>query len=469
MHRRDFIRTTTALAGSFMASRFNFKAAAQAPPKIRKSITELAPDAPELVALKQAVKAMRDLNKSTDRKSWNEQANIHFGYCPHENWWFLPWHRAYLHFFERICQMLSTDSFALPYWDWTRYPNIPAPFLDKTGSLGNETRGSDSRNQISSESVGQQAINSLLSERAIVQVYGGRIDNDDQILASTSSHVELGPHNGVHSAVGGDMLGRCSPEDPLFWVHHCNIDRLWTSWQALHGGVVPDDKLWGNHKLEQFYDPDLKAPRLVPCSETVTSAEFIPQYDRLETLAGGTPSVPLPAQQIWLGPGGQVTLPAGLAKAVISETHASVRNNMTMFSLPLSGEFQRMLSRASYLRPDNYQNVPFFVFLLLDDVPFPRSLSTRARVFLNPTNTGNALRLDDPAYVQTLSFFAVNRDEKHKTTFAFDITPNIVQLAAMGHIPRKKVEFTLFSLDPAHPQEIAEPVRPAKARVIVIG
>src|SRR6266571_1110573 len=43
----------------------------------------------------------------------------------------------------------------------------------------------------------------------------------------------------VHSAVGGDMETGSSPSDPLFWLHHANIDRLWAKWQKQHPGVKP--------------------------------------------------------------------------------------------------------------------------------------------------------------------------------------------------------------------------------------
>ncbi len=39
-------------------------------------------------------------------------------------------------------------------------------------------------------------------------------------------------HNHVHNAVGGDMDTARSPNDPLFFLHHANIDRLWAQWEA---------------------------------------------------------------------------------------------------------------------------------------------------------------------------------------------------------------------------------------------
>jgi tyrosinase len=39
--------------------------------------------------------------------------------------------------------------------------------------------------------------------------------------------------------VGGDMATGSSPSDPLFWLHHANLDRLWAKWQSQHPGVNP--------------------------------------------------------------------------------------------------------------------------------------------------------------------------------------------------------------------------------------
>jgi tyrosinase len=72
-----------------------------------------------------AVRAMLALPPE-DPRNWYRHAIIHTLDCPHGNWWFLPWHRGYLGWFEQICRDLSGDHhFALPYWDWTAETKIP--------------------------------------------------------------------------------------------------------------------------------------------------------------------------------------------------------------------------------------------------------------------------------------------------------------------------------------------------------
>jgi tyrosinase len=43
-------------------------------------------------------------------------------------------------------------------------------------------------------------------------------------------------HNRVHVWVGGQMGTGASPNDPVFWMHHAFVDRLWSQWQAMHPG-----------------------------------------------------------------------------------------------------------------------------------------------------------------------------------------------------------------------------------------
>lgn len=43
-------------------------------------------------------------------------------------------------------------------------------------------------------------------------------------------------HNRVHIWIDGDMMPHTSPNDPLFFLHHCFVDKLWADWQAEHPG-----------------------------------------------------------------------------------------------------------------------------------------------------------------------------------------------------------------------------------------
>lgn len=42
-------------------------------------------------------------------------------------------------------------------------------------------------------------------------------------------------HNRVHVWVGGDMLPSSSPNDLIFYLNHCNVDRIWEAWLTQRG------------------------------------------------------------------------------------------------------------------------------------------------------------------------------------------------------------------------------------------
>ena len=52
-------------------------------------------------------------------------------------------------------------------------------------------------------------------------------------------------HDGVHGWVSGDMgVVATSAFDPIFWSHHCMIDRIWYLWQLQNGvNNIPADHL----------------------------------------------------------------------------------------------------------------------------------------------------------------------------------------------------------------------------------
>ena len=104
---------------------------AAAPAKYRRwSISDPAFPPRVLDSYKKAIRAMLAL-PPTDPRNWYRHMLIHALDCPHGNWWFLPWHRGYLGWFERICRDLSGDpQFALPYWDWTKEPRVPKQMFE---------------------------------------------------------------------------------------------------------------------------------------------------------------------------------------------------------------------------------------------------------------------------------------------------------------------------------------------------
>jgi len=135
---------------------------------------------------------------------------------------FLAWHRYLLVRMERRLQQID-PAVVVPYWDATVDRTIPAAMQDPALISGwSITRGTWDPSQLATPQ----------EETHILQTPTFRL---------FQSNLENGIHNGVHRAVGGDMAGSASPSDPLFFLHHANIDRLWATWQAGHHGLGPSN------------------------------------------------------------------------------------------------------------------------------------------------------------------------------------------------------------------------------------
>ena len=50
------------------------------------------------------------------------------------------------------------------------------------------------------------------------------------------------------------MVTGGSPYDPIFWLHHCNVDRLWSEWMRRHQNGMPADATFRNEKFGDFVD-----------------------------------------------------------------------------------------------------------------------------------------------------------------------------------------------------------------------
>lgn len=136
---------------------------------------------------------------------------------------FLSWHREYLAKLE--ARLIAINPLVtLPYWDWvTDRSAIPAPLNDPSSIADwGITRGAGFNG------------NSLASAAQLNTLLAGNNFNAFQ------NTLEAQPfHNRLHVLVGGTMVTSASPADPLFWLHHAFLDKIWADWQTLHAGVNP--------------------------------------------------------------------------------------------------------------------------------------------------------------------------------------------------------------------------------------
>ncbi|WP_263374487.1 tyrosinase family protein [Granulicella aggregans] len=157
---------------------------------------------------------------------------------------FFGWHRMYLYYFERVLRWAAQDNtLRLPYWDYTNSAQeaIPAEFRNTSSTMYDPRRdpGMNGSSTLSATSTNIDA--ALRNPNYLSFEYG----------------VETGIHGYVHCAVGptcpvadmGDVP--VAGNDPIFYSHHANIDRIFACWQNLH--PTPTGQPW---EAQTFSFPD---------------------------------------------------------------------------------------------------------------------------------------------------------------------------------------------------------------------
>src|SRR6185503_18384924 len=109
-----------------------------------------------------------------------------------------------------------------------------------------------------------------------------------------SNNVNGTPHGVVHGAVGGNMTGfNFAGLDPIFWLHHCNIDRLWEAWMNAPGRTMVREARWLEGPLPLRFvmpRPDGSAQQFIP-RDTLKGGSLYPTYDDISI---GTALAPAP-------------------------------------------------------------------------------------------------------------------------------------------------------------------------------
>ncbi len=312
--RREFVGT--AVAAAALAGTKVSAARADTGP-VRLSLAEFFKDDSRVASLRKGVAAMKALPAS-DHRSWFWWAATHayngalyadalkrdpalarvdraryFNQCPHfgqSSADFLIWHRAYVCHFERCLRVMAEDeTLAIPYWDYfsdaqsRSFPEIFAyRWLDRERSAQNplfhpsrDLGFTSGRFELSANVC--EAHNAMTARNFFSAP--GEAGFGGDIL--DSAHTQLGlieqrPHNDIHIAVGGvvgDVNGAMadiptSAFDPVFWVHHANIDRMWVMWAAMPG------KGWGPLPPESWFDEQPWVFKDVEGRDVVESRRF---------------------------------------------------------------------------------------------------------------------------------------------------------------------------------------------------
>jgi len=469
--------------------------------RIRRNILTLGDNSPEVHWYRRAVSYLQ-AKPTSDPTSWRYMAAVHgvppgtpyppgaSGYweeCQHQTWFFLPWHRGYLAAFEAVVARAIVDlggpeEWALPYWDYTANPaSTPNPQLMPPSFFSRTIPGTalpnslwSPRRTVTNGNFGLSGPVVSLAALAIPDFtgpatgvnpgFGGPITPWNH-GSGQNGGVENLPHNAVHGQIGG-LMGNPDTAglDPIFWLHHCNIDRLWEKWRTRWTTAAdPTDLRWRRNLRFNMHDGG-GHPFDFSSEEMLDTAIVLHGYVYDDVPHVAPPVVVMAADQEPLDEEPHVMarmLGASTAPVEISGPRATtmVRIEPAANVGPLADD-----TRHIWLRLENITGT---------------GMPGNYNVYVDFPNDGRA-----PAWIGLLSTFGIERASRADATHpggglstAFDITAlaGVIGINT-GNVERLKIDFERISSPESFddlPQSLADIApslnRPVSVRVGRIG
>jgi tyrosinase len=274
--------------------------------RIRKDANQLTPDERDRFVSAFAIFNDQGMGEFTSFRDMhvNESAPE-----AHGGSWFLPWHRAYLLDLERELQLID-PSVSLPYWRFDR----PAPNLFSLDFIGVSDNGRvvfGQNNPLNFWSTdGVQGITRLPLFNTSTQSASVISEADTLALGGANflyrlfRRMEGNPHGSAHVSFDGFIRSiHTAARDPLFFLLHCNVDRLWAKWQWLgerfdknhpssydppppRPGHGLNDTMWPWNNVTNFPRPNFAPRSPLTDSKMVTAPGLTPEVGGLIDLQG---------------------------------------------------------------------------------------------------------------------------------------------------------------------------------------
>lgn len=480
-------------AGVIAAEVSGMEALAQAQPPQRVSLEGLAWNDPIVATYRDAVGIMKQM-PDAQQFSWVKLSQIHgtdpntYNFCPHGNWYFLPWHRAYVVMYERVVRNLTgNNAFAMPYWDWTNNPTMPEVFLEPTTPDGKTnwlfvndqafgqtwTRTWPPTQPMPVDQVGLDVLQSILQSTPY-EIFGtSRPDGQDSLDQSwindensgVQGVLEGNPHNNVHNNIGGWMPSAASPRDPIFFMHHANIDRIWAVWNSL-GNANSTDHLWKDMPItNNFYNVDgsfwspvvseLAVPETLgytyglppPAATLVAAAPMQTALQTKITTLFATPKANNAGIRTFTSANsGQASATAGKPLALPVEVDPSLMGAVIRRKAVSSGMEMLNFALAREQHASGTRALGF-----VREVVVTQPSNTVYRVFIDHPNPSPQTPTNDLHYVGAFGIIAHpshgGHGDKHgKPSFAMDLTRTIQRVYSGATTPPSRIQVQLVAV-----------------------
>lgn len=503
--RRSVVVQGGVIGAGLLASGLpGIKAFAQIPPiPWRRSLQGLAWNDPIVATYRDGVRILQQMPAS-EKFNWTRLSEIHggangFKYCPHGNWYFLPWHRAYTAMYERIIRSVTKNNdFAMPFWDWTANPYLPEVFAMKTTPDGKanplyvETRTWPISQPMPPQIVGPDVLRAILASTPF-EIFGtSRPDGQNSLDPSwitggggTQGILEATPHNQVHNNIGGWMPTASSPRDPIFFMHHGNIDRIWATWNLRNANST--DPLWTNMPFNQnFYNVDgsFWSPKVsdlyVP--EELGYTYGFRNYFKVATASAKTLALDEKLSSVIAATASDAAI-AGVT--TVSTENSKAATASAPLSLPVkvpAGALEGIVSQPPL--PSGMETMDFDaareeaasaprVLAFLRDVEISDPKTTSVRVFLGKHDLTADTPATDPHYVGSFAVLDHSNDHhganghRPSPSFVLDLTDAIQRVYGTGHRDGEAIDLQLVPVGAGEGKPGS--VKPARLEIAIVS
>ncbi len=145
---------------------------------------------------------------------------------------FLAWHRRQIFEVEQAMQDINPRA-SIPFWDWT---------VDRSSSSSSELwrddfMGSFNNNWNLNRQLGLSSVSLPTSSQV------NSVQSETDWLTYTNNFERGAPHANPHTWVGGSMSSASSPIDPIFYLHHGMVDKLWQEWVDANN-ITPSSNIY---------------------------------------------------------------------------------------------------------------------------------------------------------------------------------------------------------------------------------
>ncbi|KAH8812840.1 hypothetical protein F5884DRAFT_786519 [Xylogone sp. PMI_703] len=182
----------------------------------------------------------------------------------HETAAFLTWHRYFIHLFERELKDKCGYTGGLTYWDWTLdWEDLSrSPIFKSSPGFGGNSNPNSEPSKVAivggdrclqdgpfagttvhwwTQEGQSHCLSRGFQDVVPIEEMGksfrpGRIEKilQQPDYESFFLNMEHTIHNGIQVAIGGDIMYNTAPYDPIFYLHHTQLDRIWWLWQQIH-------------------------------------------------------------------------------------------------------------------------------------------------------------------------------------------------------------------------------------------